>query len=471
MNDPFNPSSKTDSPTVTIENSIVPPPLPLQGKATVIQIINGQPVTIEVDGTNAPITAGNFVDLVERGIYDGTMFHRVVRQPEPFVVQGGNPRSRDTSIPAERLEVGGFVDPETNQTRSIPLEIKPLVAAQPVYNKLVPERPQLRHTRGAVAMARATALNTASSQFYFSLGDWPFLDGSYAVFGYVTQGFDTVDRVKQGDRISSAKVVQGIVPSRVSNIVKDVNWLNNAINTTNLLDLPLRSLRLSDGGDNYQVTSQDSQQNPGGVRGGAGNDRIVGSPTNDAINGDRGNDTITGEGGDDYLRGGKGSDLISGGAGNDILSGNFGNDTLNGDAGNDFLRGGVGDDVLNGGDGNDILIGDPGINTLTGGSGADTFVAIGVDPATLPFILLLPTNQTIVDFRPQEGDRIALTGNLADIEFIQSGNNTVINLAGSGAIVQNTTVASVRNAVFTIGIPGIRRPDDLPTGDAALRIE
>ncbi|MCU0542893.1 MAG: hypothetical protein MUE44_11960 [Oscillatoriaceae cyanobacterium Prado104] len=207
------------------------------------------------------------------------------------------------------------------------------------------------------------------------------------------------------------------------------------------------------------------------MRGGAGNDRIIGSPTNDAINGDTGNDTITGEGGDDYLRGGKGSDLISGGAGNDILSGNFGNDTLNGDVGNDFLRGGVGDDVLNGGEGNDILLGDSGINTLTGGSGADTFVSIGVDPATLPFILLLPTNQIIVDFRPQEGDRIALTGNLADIEFIQSGNNTVINLAGSGLTVQNATVASVRNAVFTIGIPGIRRPDDLPTGDAALRIE
>jgi peptidyl-prolyl cis-trans isomerase B (cyclophilin B) len=446
-------------------------PLPLPGKATVIQIINGQPVTIEVDGTNAPITAGNFIDLVERGIYDGTMFHRVVRQPDPFVVQGGNPRSRDTSIPANQLGSGGFIDPDNNQIRSIPLEIKPQGAAQPVYNQIVTQPPQLPHARGAVAMARATALNTASSQFYFALDDLDFLDGNYAVFGYVTQGFDTVNAVQQGDRTSTTKVVSGIVPSRVSTIIREASWLNNAINTTNLLNLPLRSLKLSETADNYQVTSQDFQQNAAGVWAGSGNDTLTGSATNDAVNGNRGNDTITGEAGDDFLRGGKDNDSISGGLGNDILCGNFGEDTLNGGAGNDFLRGGVGNDVLSGGDGNDILIGDPGNNTLTGGSGADTFVSIGVDPATLPFILLLPTNQIIVDFRPEEGDRIAVTGNLSDVTFTQSGNNTVINLAGSPLTVQNATVASVRNAVFTIPlVPAIPRPDDLPIGDAALRI-
>ncbi|NJK68768.1 MAG: peptidylprolyl isomerase [Microcoleus sp. CSU_2_2] len=445
--------------------------LPLTGKATVVQVINGQPVTIEVDGTNAPITAGNFVDLVERGIYDGVMFHRVVRQPDPFVVQGGDPRSRDTSIPASALGTGNFIDPDTNQGRFIPLEIKPQGATQPVYSQIVTQTPQLQHTVGAVAMARSTALNSASSQFYFALDDLPGLDGSYAVFGYVTQGFDTVNRVQQGDRISSAKVVQGIVPSRVSTIIRDVNSLNNFINTTNLVNLPLRSLRLSNGADNYQVTSQDSQQNPSGVQGGAGNDRLIGSPTNDAISGNQGNDTITGEAGDDFLRGGKANDLITGGVGNDILIGNQGDDILNGDAGNDFLRGGQGNDTLVGGDGNDILIGDTGNNTLTGGGGADTFVSIGVDPATLPFILLLPTSQTIVDFRPEEGDRIALTGKLSDTTFTQSGNNTVINLAGSGLVVQNATVASVQNAVFAIPLlPVIPRPDDLPAGDAALRI-
>ena len=445
--------------------------LPLPGKAIVVQVINGQPVTIEVDGTNAPITAGNFVDLVERGVYDGVMFHRVVRQPTPFVVQGGDPRSRDTTIPASQLGTGSFIDPDTNQARFIPLEIKPQGAAQPVYNQVVAQTPQLQHTRGAVAMARSNALNSASSQFYFALDNLPSLNGNYAVFGNVIQGFETVNAVQQGDRISTAKVVQGIVPSRVSSIISDVNVLNDLINTTNFVNLSLRALRLANTPNNYQVTSQDSQQNPSGVVGGSANDRILGAPTGDAINGSQGNDTLTGEAGDDFLRGGKGNDSISAGAGNDILIGNFADDTLNGDGGNDFLRGGQGNDILIGGEGNDILIGDTGNNTLTGGSGADTFVLLGVDPASLPFITLPPTSHTIVDFRPEEGDRIALTGNLSDTTFTQSGSNTVINLAAAGTVVQNSTVASVQNAVFAIPLSRIpSRPNDLPTGDAALRI-
>ncbi|MCU0543465.1 MAG: peptidylprolyl isomerase [Oscillatoriaceae cyanobacterium Prado104] len=440
--------------------------LPLQGKATIIQVINGQPVVIEVDGTNAPITAGNFVDLVERGIYNGTMFHRVVRQPDPFVVQGGNPRSRDTSIPANQLGVGGFVDPDTNQTRSIPLEIKPQGAAQPVYNQIVTQRPQLPHTRGAVAMARATALNTASSQFYFALDNLDFLDGSYAVFGYVTQGFDTVDRVQQGDRISSAKVVSGIVPSRVSSIITDVSLLNNFINTGNLVSLPLQTLRLSNNADNYQVTPQNSQQNPSGVQGGGGNDRITGSNINDAINGNLGNDTITGEAGDDFLRGGKDDDSISGGVGNDIVNGNQGNDVLTGDAGNDFLRGGRGNDALTGGDGNDVLVGDIGSDTLTGGGGGDTFVLI-----TGTGLSLDTASDIIVDFGPGGGDRIGFTGSVSSLSFAPSGSNTLIQFGGvTLATVQNAAPAAVQNAVFAINSPSISRPDDLPAGDAALRI-
>ena len=436
--------------------------LPLPGKVTVVQVINGQPVTIEVDGTNAPITGGNFVDLVERGTYDGVMFHRVVRQPDPFVVQGGDPRSKDTTIPAGQLGTGNFIDPDTNQARFIPLEIKPQGAAQPVYNQVVTQTPQLRHTRGAVAMARSNALNSASSQFYFALDALPFLDGNYAVFGNVIQGFDTVNAVQQGDRISSAKVVQGIVPSRVSSIISDATLLNNFVNNTNLVNLPLRSLRLPNTPNNYQVTSQDSQQNTSGVLGGSGNDRITGSPTNDAINGSQGNDTISGEAGDDFLRGGKGNDLISGGVGNDILNGNLGDDTLNGDAGNDFLRGGKGNDVLSGGDGNDILIGDADSNTLTGGAGADIFVLIAGDGST----------NTITDFTSAQGDRIGISAiNLSSVAFSQSGSNTLIQFGGATlAVVQNSTPTAVQNAAFGVNSSTISRPNDLPVGDAAFRI-
>ncbi|MBW3585751.1 MAG: peptidylprolyl isomerase [Cyanobacteria bacterium 0813] len=440
--------------------------LPLPGKAIVVQVINGQPVTIEVDGTNAPITAGNFVDLVERGIYDGVMFHRVVRQPDPFVVQGGDPRSRDTTIPASQLGTGNFIDPDTNQGRFIPLEIKPQGAAQPVYNQVVTQTPQLQHTRGAVAMARSNALNSASSQFYFALDDLPFLNGNYAVFGNVIQGFETVNAVQQGDRISTAKVVQGIVPSRVSSIISDVNVLNDLINSTNFVNLSLRALRLPNTPNNYQVTSQDSQQNPSGVVGGSGNDRILGAPTDDAINGSQGNDTLTGEAGDDFLRGGKGNDSISGGVGNEIINGKLGDDKLTGDAGDDILRGGRGNDLLIGGDGNDILLGDICSDTLTGGGGTDTFVLVTGENLELD-----TASDIILDFRPGDGDRIGLTSGLSNTSFTQSGSNTLIQFGGvTLAVVQNAAPAAVQNAAFAINSLSPFLVDNLSPGDAALRI-
>ncbi len=187
----------------------------LEGKATVVLKVKGSPITIEVDGTDAPITAGNFVDLVQQGVYNGLVFHRVVREPQPFVVQGGDPQGKDPNFPVERLGTGGFIDPQTSQERYIPLEIKPKGAANPVYSQTfekagVSAPPALRHTRGAVAMARSTPPDSASSQFYIALAELPFLDGSYAVFGYVTEGMDVVDKIQQGDRIESAEVTQGI---------------------------------------------------------------------------------------------------------------------------------------------------------------------------------------------------------------------------------------------------------------------
>lgn len=187
----------------------------LEGKATVVLKVKGSPITIEVNGTDAPITAGNFVDLVQRGVYNGLVFHRVVREPQPFVVQGGDPQGKDPNFPVEALGTGGFVDPETSQARYIPLEIKPQGGDAPVYSKTFDKAgvnvpPALRHSRGAVAMARSSPPDSASSQFYVALAELPFLDGSYAVFGYVTEGMDVVDKIQQGDRIESAEVTQGI---------------------------------------------------------------------------------------------------------------------------------------------------------------------------------------------------------------------------------------------------------------------
>ncbi|MCU0535211.1 MAG: peptidylprolyl isomerase [Hydrococcus sp. Prado102] len=181
----------------------------LEGTATVEMTVNGSPITIEVDGKNAPITAGNFVDLVDRGVYNGLTFHRVVKDPQPFVAQGGDPKGNGT---------GGFIDPDTKRERNIPLEIKLKDQNEPVYSKSIGQQggarvqPQvvLPHKRGAIAMARSGMPDSASSQFYFALSDLSFLDGDYAVFGYVTNGMNAVDQIKQGDRIDSAKVVSGV---------------------------------------------------------------------------------------------------------------------------------------------------------------------------------------------------------------------------------------------------------------------
>jgi peptidyl-prolyl cis-trans isomerase B (cyclophilin B) len=176
----------------------------LEGEATVVMTVKGSPITIRVDGTKAPVTAGNFVDLVERGFYDGLTFHRVVREPQPFVVQGGDPLGNGT---------GGFVDPATGEERQIPLEITPKGESQPIYSQTLAQMnktPELEHTRGAVAMARSQFPDSASSQFYFTLADLSFLDGNYAVFGYVTSGMEVVDQIQQGDKIESAKVTAGL---------------------------------------------------------------------------------------------------------------------------------------------------------------------------------------------------------------------------------------------------------------------
>lgn len=136
-------------------------------------------ITVELYEDKAPITAGNFIDLIERGFYDGLKFHRY----EPnFVIQGGDPKGNGT---------GGFVDPQTGRERRIKLEVTP----------------ELEHGEaGALAMARSQDPNSASSQFYITLGPAAFLDMNYAVFGRVVGGLDAVKQLRAGDQMSSVKM-------------------------------------------------------------------------------------------------------------------------------------------------------------------------------------------------------------------------------------------------------------------------
>ncbi|VXD14908.1 putative Peptidyl-prolyl cis-trans isomerase, cyclophilin family [Planktothrix serta PCC 8927] len=436
----------------------------LNSSATVIMVVDGLPITIQVDGANAPITAGNFVDLVERDVYDNTTFHRVVLEPQPFVVQGGDPQSQDPNVDPNTLGSGGFIDPATGQVRNIPLEIKPQGATEPLYSQTFQQAgitvpPVLSNVVGSIAMARSNAgTDTASSQFYFNLANSTSLDGNYAVFGTVSQGFDVVNQVQQGDRLWDAEVVDGIIPSRVSGIISDANILNGFINTINLSTLPLSYAYPRDfDADNVLTLTPDiTQNNPRGLLAGGGNDQITGSTGNDVINGNQGNDSLNGDAGNDYILGGQDNDSITGGQGNDILDGNKGNDIIFGGAGSDFIRGGQGNDSLNGNEGNDFLIGDLGTDSLTGEGGADIFMLRGDEAATVFDVNLA---DIITDFSVAEGDKIHIidTIPLANLSFTSSGNDTVIQVANSGIL---GVVKNVQPSVVQTGIV-ITPPTDL----------
>lgn len=161
--------------------------------ATKKEVVTDPIVTMETNkGTlkmriykkDAPITASNFIDLVQKGFYNGLTFHRY----EPgFVIQGGDPKGDGT---------GGYIDPKTRSERRIPLEVKN-------------ENPNLTHSGpGIVAMARSGDPNSASSQFYITLGPASGLDGKYAVFGKVSEGLDVAMALRKGDKIVKATAVE-----------------------------------------------------------------------------------------------------------------------------------------------------------------------------------------------------------------------------------------------------------------------
>ncbi len=199
-------AQNTTTKTTGCANSTVPC---MNGKTAVKVSTSKGSFTVELDGTAAPLTSGNFVDLVERGVYDGTIFHRVI---PGFVAQGGDPTSADPNTPPERFGMGGFIDPSTGQQRLIPLEIPITGEEQPRYGQVltqpgIRDQLKLRHDRGALAMARSQLPNSASAQFYVALDNLPPLDGSYAVFGRVIAGMDVVDQLEKGDQLIRAEVL------------------------------------------------------------------------------------------------------------------------------------------------------------------------------------------------------------------------------------------------------------------------
>jgi hypothetical protein len=138
---------------------------------------------------------------------------------------------------------------------------------------------------------------------------------------------------------------------------------------------PFRLLGMAGWGGN-DVLRNESNDLPGKLSGGDGNDLIV-SPTVQAfVIGGQGNDSIYGSSMNDFLSGDSGNDYISGGGGDDALDGGSGNDTLDGGEGNDTLKGGQGNDLLLGGDGTDRLNGGDGADTVVASSGGDKLIDV-----------------------------------------------------------------------------------------------
>lgn len=193
----------------------------LKGRATVEIETEQGTLTAVIDGYNAPVTAGNFVDLVSKGFYDGLP---ITRAEESYVLQLGDPPGPED----------GFIDPKTGEDRTIPLEIRVQGEVEPVYGftleeiGLYREDPVLPFSAyGTLGMARPdNDPNGGSSQFFFFLFEpeltpagLNLLDGRYAVFGYVVEGKEVLRDLKKGDRITSMKVVKGaenLVPGQTS---------------------------------------------------------------------------------------------------------------------------------------------------------------------------------------------------------------------------------------------------------------
>jgi len=130
-----------------------------------IVVKNYGTIALELDADVAPITVENFANLVNEGFYNGLTFHRII---SGFMIQGGDPLGNGT---------GGSDE-----------EIKGEFALNGVENSI-------SHTRGTISMARASAYNSASSQFFIMHQDYTGLDGAYAAFGKVTEGMEFVDKI------------------------------------------------------------------------------------------------------------------------------------------------------------------------------------------------------------------------------------------------------------------------------------
>lgn len=136
-----------------------------QNPIITIEMENSSKILVELYPEIAPNTVNNFINLINKGFYDGTIFHRVI---PGFMIQGGDPQGTGMGGPGYGIK-GEF------SQNGFP-------------NNLV-------HSRGVISMARSMMPDSAGSQFFIMTADAPHLDGQYAAFGKVTEGMDVADTI------------------------------------------------------------------------------------------------------------------------------------------------------------------------------------------------------------------------------------------------------------------------------------
>lgn len=159
---------------------------PEKNPVVTIEMDNGKLITIELYPEIAPNTVYNFIHLINRGFYDGTIFHRVI---PGFMIQGGDPKGNGMGGPGYDIKGEFSSNGFTNE---------------------------LKHTRGVLSMARTQAPDTAGSQFFIMVADSPHLDNEYAAFGKVLEGMDTVDEIVNQPTGAGDRPVQPMAIQRVT---------------------------------------------------------------------------------------------------------------------------------------------------------------------------------------------------------------------------------------------------------------
>ena len=157
-----------------------------QNPIVTIEMENGGVIKAELYPDVAPNSVNNFISLIQKGFYDGTIFHRVITG---FMIQGGDPEGTGMGGPGYGIKgefaMNGFKN-------------------------------DLKHTTGVLSMARSQRPNSAGSQFFIMVDDAPHLDGQYAAFGKVTEGIDVAQAIVSSPRDWSDRPREDQVMTKVT---------------------------------------------------------------------------------------------------------------------------------------------------------------------------------------------------------------------------------------------------------------